>query len=263
MKNGDVAGLAAYNRGFSYVAVKRVDGVEHARRRQPGRSRSRSTSTRRRWRTSCRARRCRWADATEVHVKADLDFASPAGQLWTTFYYSLDGLQWTQLGSRVGPQTLDGSLAHFMGHRVGLFNYATQETGGHVDFDDYLLSDTLTAQDRPLDTERPRRGHRARGNARRAPTTRPTPGPRCRPRSPRRVGTGRSSSAPRTRSTHRSGRSATSWPGSACSRPTSDPPARSAAPCRRRSRSRSARRRASARSRRAWPRTTRRRRPRT
>ena len=27
MRNGDVAGLAAYNRGFSYVAVKRVDGV--------------------------------------------------------------------------------------------------------------------------------------------------------------------------------------------------------------------------------------------
>ena len=39
-----------------------------------------------------------------------------------------------------------------MGHRVGLFNYATQETGGHVDFDDYLLSDMLTAQARPLDT---------------------------------------------------------------------------------------------------------------
>ena len=90
--------------------------------------------------------------ATEVYVKADLDFASPVGQLWTTFYYSLDGVQWTRLGSRVGPQALDGSLAHFMGHRVGLFNYATQETGGHVDFDDYLLSDTLTAQARPLDT---------------------------------------------------------------------------------------------------------------
>ncbi|WP_238424375.1 hypothetical protein [Micromonospora parastrephiae] len=39
-----------------------------------------------------------------------------------------------------------------MGHRVGLFNYATQETGGRVDFDHYLLSDTLTAQARPLDT---------------------------------------------------------------------------------------------------------------
>ncbi|MGC4748337.1 hypothetical protein ACLQ28_22180 [Micromonospora sp. DT201] len=61
-------------------------------------------------------------------------------------------MQWTRLGNRVGPQSLDGSLAHFMGHRVGLFNYATQETGGSVDFDNFLLSDTLTAQSRPLDT---------------------------------------------------------------------------------------------------------------
>jgi hypothetical protein len=86
-----------------------------------------------------------------VYVKADLDFASPTGQLWTTFYYSLDGLAWHQLGGRVGPQTLDGSLAHFMGHRVGLFNYATQQVGGRVDFDYYLLSETLTAQGLPLD----------------------------------------------------------------------------------------------------------------
>jgi beta-xylosidase len=27
MKGGDVAGLASFNRGFSYVAVKRVNGV--------------------------------------------------------------------------------------------------------------------------------------------------------------------------------------------------------------------------------------------
>ena len=36
MQDGDVAGLAAYNRGFSYVAVKRVGGVEHRRRGEPG-----------------------------------------------------------------------------------------------------------------------------------------------------------------------------------------------------------------------------------
>jgi hypothetical protein len=38
-----------------------------------------------------------------------------------------------------------------MGHRFGLFSYATQQTGGHVDFDHYLLSDTLTAGGKPLD----------------------------------------------------------------------------------------------------------------
>ncbi|WP_307846975.1 glycoside hydrolase 43 family protein [Micromonospora sp. D93] len=151
MKNGDVAGLAAYNRGFSYVAVKRVGGVNAlgvVNRSQPfAVDLDQSTLE-----NFVSGTTVSLDDATEVHVKADLDFSSPMGQLWTTFYYSLDGVQWTRLGNRVGPQALDGSLAHFMGHRVGLFNYATQETGGHVDFDDYLLSDVLTAQARPLDT---------------------------------------------------------------------------------------------------------------
>ncbi|MEU7613531.1 family 43 glycosylhydrolase [Micromonospora sp. NPDC049204] len=151
MKNGDVAGLAAYNRGFSYVAVKRVDGVNTlgvVNRSQPFAVDLDQATVE----NFVAGTTVALGDATEVHVKADLDFASPVGQLWTTFYYSLDGSTWTRLGNRVGPQTLDGSLAHFMGHRVGLFTYATQETGGHVDFDNYLLSDTLTAQARPLDT---------------------------------------------------------------------------------------------------------------
>ncbi|MDG9677189.1 glycoside hydrolase 43 family protein [Micromonospora sp. DH14] len=151
MKNGDVAGLAAYNRGFSYVAVKRVDGVNTlgvVNRSQPfAVDLDQSTLE-----NFVAGTTVPLGDATDVHVKADLDFASPVGQLWTTFYYSLDGVQWTRLGNRVGPQALDGSLAHFMGHRVGLFTYATQEAGGHVDFDNYLLSDVLTAQARPLDT---------------------------------------------------------------------------------------------------------------
>ncbi|MEU8196679.1 family 43 glycosylhydrolase [Microbispora amethystogenes] len=150
MKNGDVAGLAAYNRGFSYVAVKRADGQNTlgvVNRGQPFAVDIDQATVE----NFVPGTTVPLGDATQVYVKADLDFASPAGQLWTTFYYSLDGLKWTQLG-RVGPQTLDGSLSHFMGHRIGLFDYATKETGGRVDFDYYKLSDTLTAQNKPLDT---------------------------------------------------------------------------------------------------------------
>ncbi|MEV4460434.1 family 43 glycosylhydrolase [Microbispora sp. NPDC049633] len=151
MKNGDVAGLAAYNRGFSYVAVKRVDGrntLGVVNRGQPFAVDIDQAAVE----NFVPGTTVSLGDATQVYVKADLDFSSPVGQLWTTFYYSLDGLQWTKLGDRVGPQTLDGSLSHFMGHRVGLFDYATKEKGGHVDFDYYSLSDTLTAQNKPLDT---------------------------------------------------------------------------------------------------------------
>jgi hypothetical protein len=31
-----------------------------------------------------------------------------------------------------------------MGYRFGLFNYATREAGGHVDFDHYRIGEALT-----------------------------------------------------------------------------------------------------------------------
>lgn len=150
MKDGDVAGLAAYNRGFSYVAVKRVNGVNTVgvvNRVQPFSASIDQAAVE----AFLPGASAPVGEATTVHLKADLDFSSPTGQLWTTFSYSVDGVNWSQLGTRVGPQTLDGTLTHFMGHRVGLFTYATLEAGGHVDFDHYLLSDTLTSQNRPLD----------------------------------------------------------------------------------------------------------------
>ncbi len=150
MNDGDVAGLAAFGQDFSYVAVQRVNGVNtvgvvHRGRPFP------STTDQSAIETFLPGTATALGDATELHLKADLDFAQSQGRLYTTFYYSLDGIDWTKLGNAVGPLEFGGSI-HFMGHRVALFNYATQQTGGHVDFDHYLLSDTLTSQNKPLDT---------------------------------------------------------------------------------------------------------------
>ena len=150
MNDGDVAGLAAFGQDFSYIAVQRVNGVNtvgvvHRGRPFP------STTDQSAIETFLPGTATALGDATELHLKADLDFAQSQGRLYTTFYYSLDGIDWTKLGNAVGPLEFGGSI-HFMGHRVALFNYATQQTGGHVDFDHYLLSDTLTSQNQPLDT---------------------------------------------------------------------------------------------------------------
>ncbi|PPH39043.1 1,4-beta-xylanase [Rathayibacter sp. AY1E3] len=150
MKDGDVAGLAAYNRGFSYVAVKRVDGVTTVgvvNRSQP----FATTFDQAAVESFLPGTTAALGDASQVRLKADLELSAPAGQLWTTFSYSLDGTSWTKLGSRVGPQTLDGQLTHFMGHRLGLFSYATKTAGGHVDVDEFLLSDTLSSEGKALD----------------------------------------------------------------------------------------------------------------
>src|SRR6218665_2492832 len=150
MKDGDVAGLAAYNRDFSYIAVQRVNGVNTVgvvHRGQPFASSIDQAALE----TFLPGRMSPLGGSDVVHLKADLDFASSPGRLYTAFSYSLDGISWTSLGDPVGPLSLDGGLTHFMGHRVGLFSYATQQAGGHVDFDHFLLSDTLTAQNRGLD----------------------------------------------------------------------------------------------------------------
>jgi beta-xylosidase len=102
MRDGDVAGIAAYNRGFSYAAVKRVDGVNTlgvVNRGQPFAVDLDQATLE----NFLPGSTVLLGDATELHLKADLDFASPTGQLWTTFYYSLDGLSWLPLGGRVGP----------------------------------------------------------------------------------------------------------------------------------------------------------------
>ena len=43
--------------------------------------------------------------------------------------------RWRKVGKNREPLQLKYTLHHFMGCRIGLFYYATQHTGGHVDFD--------------------------------------------------------------------------------------------------------------------------------
>ena len=57
-----------------------------------------------------------------------------------------------QAWRRAGPLTYDWSLSHFKGYRIGLFNYAKENTGGYVDFDYYDLSDVLTSDGKAVDT---------------------------------------------------------------------------------------------------------------
>lgn len=63
-----------------------------------------------------------------VYLKADCDFVSSKA----IFYYSLDGYKWNSIG---GETALIYTLMHFTGYRFGIFNYATQSSGGYVDID--------------------------------------------------------------------------------------------------------------------------------
>jgi beta-xylosidase len=77
--------------------------------------------------------------AKKVYLKIDCDFTDRTDKAY--FYYSLDGKKWTRIGDTL---QMAYTLPHFMGYRFGLFNYATQSTGGYVDFDYYRVSDRIT-----------------------------------------------------------------------------------------------------------------------
>jgi hypothetical protein len=81
-------------------------------------------------------------DQNKIYFRIDCDFTGmndEATNLWNlngndeaSFFYSLDGKVWKPIGQ---PLKMFYDIPHFMGYRFGLFNYATKNTGGYVDFD--------------------------------------------------------------------------------------------------------------------------------
>lgn len=123
MKDGDLAGLAALQRRYGLVGVRRTgderflvmvsaeSGSPVERARVP-------------------------LDQERVSLRIDCDFRDRADR--ARFYYSLDGAQWTEIGQ---PLPMAYTLPHFMGYRFALFHFATKAAGGLVDFDDFRLTE--------------------------------------------------------------------------------------------------------------------------
>ncbi|MCX7985873.1 MAG: glycoside hydrolase, partial [Bacteroidales bacterium] len=70
-----------------------------------------------------------------IYLKAICDFSNMNDS--ARFSYSLDSIKWVSIGK---PLKMKYDLAHFMGYRFGLFNYATKQTGGYIDFDWFRIS---------------------------------------------------------------------------------------------------------------------------
>ena len=66
----------------------------------------------------------------EIYLKARFYFED--GTDIAKFEYSADAEVWQEIG---GLLKMRFSLAHFTGSRIGLFNYASIESGGYADFD--------------------------------------------------------------------------------------------------------------------------------
>ena len=126
MKDGDCAGLALLQRNYGVAAVIQEGNARFlvmvSVQNGPPTERARIPLSQ-----------------TRVHFKADCDFRNRRDVAW--FYYSLDGRTWHRLGEEL---KMTYTLPHFMGYRFALFNYATKEAGGQVDFDYFRITDRLT-----------------------------------------------------------------------------------------------------------------------
>jgi beta-xylosidase len=117
MKEGDFAGLSALQKEYGLVGVK-VEGDKKAI----------VMITTNKDKTVEVQRIA--LDQNQVYFKIDCDFTNKKDE--ATFFYSLDGKGWKPIGESL---KMKYTLPHFMGYRLGLFNYATKNTGGYVDFD--------------------------------------------------------------------------------------------------------------------------------
>lgn len=129
MKDGDCAGLIALQRQYGFVGVKRE-----------GDSKS-IVMVSAQGNTPRQIERIPLEQQT-VYFRIDCDFRNRTDKAY--FYYSLDGKAWRNIGSTL---QMAYTLPHFMGYRFGLFNYATKDTGGYVDFDYYRISDEIVIVD--------------------------------------------------------------------------------------------------------------------
>jgi beta-xylosidase len=66
----------------------------------------------------------------KLYLRIDFNFEDSVDR--AHFFYSADGVVWKPIG---GTLHMKYTLDHFMGYRIGLFNYATQSAGGYADFD--------------------------------------------------------------------------------------------------------------------------------
>jgi beta-xylosidase len=129
MKEGDFAGLCAFQKKYGQVGVKVENGQKSIVMVSAG---------------SDKPIEVQQIPLTQkyLYLKIDCDFTGmndEANNLWALngkdeakFSYSLDGKVWNPIGNML---KMKYDIPHFMGYRFGLFNYATKNTGGYVDFD--------------------------------------------------------------------------------------------------------------------------------
>ena len=111
MKDGDIAGLAMFQDPYAFIAIKQMNGSRYVIMVNNGKT----------------------IDSAAIN-KSTIYLRTIASNNMSkaSFDYSLDNKKFTPLGDQL---SMKFNLSIFTGNKFCLFNYATIETGGYVDFD--------------------------------------------------------------------------------------------------------------------------------
>lgn len=126
MQNGDISGLCLLQKQYGFVAVEKENGTKRIVMVSAASGKPKELES-------------IPLEQDQVYFKAECDFKNQSDK--GRFYYSLDGKTWKVIGTSIN---LPYTLPHFMGYRFGLFNYATKQKGGFVDFDYFKISDNIS-----------------------------------------------------------------------------------------------------------------------
>lgn len=116
MREGDVAGMGAFCAEPGLLSVVMENGQKYLVMTDRGDEKERVALTQ-----------------ETVFLRMDCDFTDDTAR----FSYSLNQKDWVRLGTDF---RMIYNLAHFMGNRFAIYNYATQEAGGYVDLDFFEYS---------------------------------------------------------------------------------------------------------------------------
>ena len=123
MKDGDFAGLGLLQQNYGLVGVSIESGNKYVAMIDAGTGKP------------IENQRIPLKQNT-IYFRVDCDFAKKRDM--ANFYYSLDGKNWSQIGTSL---KMAYTIPHFMGYRFALFNYAKKQTGGYADFDYFHIAD--------------------------------------------------------------------------------------------------------------------------
>lgn len=145
MKDGDIAGLAAYNgdSGVLRIVKKGKNYVLQLTEEKSvfGRSRDiEKVDVEVLEEVPLKIKAVKTEDGLKsmfIHLKVHGDFER--GRDTATFSYSLDGENWQKIGRDV--KMVFDYRRHFMGSKFAIFNYATKAVGGKVDVDWFHFSE--------------------------------------------------------------------------------------------------------------------------